>query len=1205
MSGAVYELKGEQRDAVDPQDSVWLSASAGTGKTQVLSARVLRLLLEPDVAPSDILCLTFTKAGAAEMSLRVNDVLARWVRMPAGDLARELGFLGAPVGEETRARARSLFANVLDCPGGGLRIDTIHAFAQYLLAAFPQEAGIAPGATAMEDRERALLLDEVLGDMLGEAEASNDTQTLAAIAEISRTKGEDEVRKWLMRCAGSLDLWDGPDGWQAPMLPRVRAVLGVPADADEAWAAELLSDDAFPMSAVRSALAAVDGWKAQIADKTREFLTSWIAQDAAGRLVHVDGFCDTLLKKDGEPRSMKGAAKNDPSFPEYQAQVVQAYAAVSERLVLLSLADYLTQQLELGRRFALLWNDAKARKGLVDFDDQIRRAAALLTQSDFAPWIRYKLDRNFDHILVDEAQDTNPAQWAIINALSDDFFAGEGARGDINRTIFTVGDYKQAIFGFQGTSPENFADAQRKVARAMAAMVEASKGLRGAREMRELLDLDLGRSFRTANCVLKFVDRALAEIGHDNLGLDKPSAPHVGEKRPGLVTLWNVVADGTAAGGEGEASSSSGDAFEDSDDKADGADTESWLDPHDRQLADRIALQVKAWMEGGFPLVKGVEEGKARRATPGDVMILVRKRKALAGLIVARLYNYGVPVAGVDRLRLGAPLAVKDLMAALRFAAQPLDDLNLANLLVSPLMGWSQQDLLDHGYRQPEKLGEDGRGKIIPLWEHLRDSETPLVQQSVLQLLEILRRADFEPPQAMLHWLLTGPFDGRRRLIARLGAEANDPIDELLNAANAYASGNIASLQGFIRWFDAGDAELKREASEPRDEVRVMTVHGSKGLQAPIVILADAALGPDKPGNLSLEQPQIGSADTKPAKVPLPDLSGDMRAGPVAEAYDKALAVETQEHWRLLYVAMTRAEEALFITGSLGKQDTKRGLPPEDSWFAKLQPLFDGEAFVDPIWDARWEWGRLSQAPFLDDAQADEAVEELPQWLNDKAPDEPRPPKPLAPSGLGEQEGSDPPIDMPSKEANAANEAALAMAARRGVLIHALLERLPDVRHEARAERGQKWLETQAPDLSEDDRQEMLGNALRVLDDPQFAHVFGAEALAEIPLAAVVGGQVITGIADRLLVTKDTVTVVDFKTARRPPASLDEIPESVLKQMAAYVAALGAIYPSLAINAAVLYTQTPQLFALPAAMLEGYKARFQDQQESFVLPAIE
>ncbi|WP_375291518.1 double-strand break repair helicase AddA [Qipengyuania sp.] len=1142
MSGRVYPLHGSQKEAVQPRESVWLSASAGTGKTQVLSARVLRLLLEENADPSSILCLTFTKAGAAEMAVRVSEVLARWVRMDDVTLQEELRHVGAAIDPETRERARSLFARVLDCPGGGLRIDTIHAFAQWLLSAFPGEAGLLPGARAMDDRERALLMDEVMARLLSEAEPSE----IAAIREMSLRKGPEGVRAWLGRCADAVDLFVGPAGWQPPMHGRVCRLLGIPSDPGTEWLANLCSDREINLPAVHHLLTAYGGWNAASGKAAVSAIEIWLAAGDAQRLASIDDFATALFFKNGNPRLPKNA---DQAFQEASARVGEILTAIRSAQSLAELARFLTPQLEVGRRFALMWTEAKLQEGLVDFDDLIRKAAALLSQQAMSDWIRYKLDRRFDHILIDEAQDTNAAQWAIINALTDDFFSGEGARGRNIRTIFTVGDTKQAIFGFQGTSPENFIAARDQFSQRIAGLAQSPDSVRDRLAPAPLLDLDLGRSFRTADPILRFVDRAIEAIGPGEFGLDRAPPPHIGEDRPGIVAIWNLVVDGLGV------------------DDADAGDA-GWLSRHDRQLADRIARQVRAWMDEGLPLVKGEKPGEARRATPGDVMVLVRKRRELASLIVARLYAHGVPVAGVDRLRLGAPLAVKDLMSAIRFAVQPLDDLNLASLLVSPLGGWSQEDLLTHGYRP----------RNVRLWDHLRQASDPPVIDTIATLREILRRADFDSSQALLHWILTGPMDGRRKLVSRLGREANDPIDELLNAANTFASAHVVSLQGFIRWFDAGEGELKREAGIERDQVRVLTVHGSKGLQAPIVILADAAIGPDTPDSLSISETDPSGTSSK--TVPVPDLPQDQRVGPVSQAFEKAAQESLKEHWRLLYVAMTRAEEALFIGGSLGPRDVKRGTAPDDSWYARLKPLMETGPVEDPIWGSRQEWGALStlKAPRRSPSEVDEA--DVPDWLEQRTPEEPRPPRPLAPSGAGENDA----------EAVSVPPANAVQAARRGTLIHALLERLPSVPSSERRRLGEVWLARNATDFSESERREFLEKTLAVTDDPEFADVFAPGSMAEVSIAAVVSGQVISGTLDRLLVTHDRIMVVDFKTTRFPPTSHDQIPISILRQMAAYVAALEKIHSEKAVTAAVVYTQTPQLIPLSRDFLADHIA---------------
>ena len=1138
----VFPLFGDQRAAVEPADTVWLGASAGTGKTQVLSARVLRLLLQPHVRPEQILCLTFTKAGAAEMATRVNEVLASWVRLSDEKLGLQLQHIGADTGPECRSRARSRFAAVLDCPGGGLRIGTIHSFAQWLLAAFPLEAGMLPGTRAMEDRDKDLLVRQVLAEVLVEAEDTGDRALLDALAELSLRLTSDQVQGWLLRCAGSREMWHGTGAWQPPLRPRIGRVLGL-GDDPQATLLDLCGDGGFDCAALRSCVTAQSAWGTKTGLATSDIVVGWLIASPELRLERLDELHKGLFTAEGNPRSLTAMLKIDPGYADDIERVRDSIDRALELRGLIALADYMEPALLLGRTFALAWEVAKSREGFIDFDDQIRHAAALLARSEMAEWVRFKLDRQFDHILVDEAQDTNQAQWQIIDALIGDFFSGEGQRGEALRTLFVVGDYKQAIFRFQGTSPENFEAARRRVESSMLGVD------------RELQNLGLDRSFRTARPVLEFVDRAIAEIGPRRFGLEHAAEPHVGEDRPGLVTLWPVI------GGEGD---------DDGERASEGE--EGWLSRPDRKLAERIAQQVRQWLDEGFPLAKG----SARMAGAGDVMVLVRKRKELAGLIVARLHAAGVPVAGVDRLRLGAPLGVKDLIAALRFAAQPLDDLNLANLLVSPLIGWSQEELLEFGYRE----------KGVGLWAHLRRVAAPGTLTAREQLLDLLRRADFETPQALLHWLLVGPWQGRRKLVSRLGREVEDPVNELLNAAFAYASGETASLVGFLQWFDANTSELKREAGRSDGQVRVMTVHGAKGLQAPIVILADAADDPDAspPRGLTLPEKSPGAEDRQ---VPLPPLRKGEKVGAVAKAEERAALEERAEHWRLLYVAMTRAEEALFIAGTLGGRSKQLAT---DSWYAQLAPLFnDAEPLDDPLWGMRHEVGSRPPST-LRISVAEAAPEPLPEWAQRAAGPEPRPPRPLAPSASGEESAPDAP-SAPSPELRA--------AAERGVLIHRLLERLPELPEADRAGAAARWLERAAHGLDAGGRDEIAQAALAVLADPQWATVFGPDSLPEVPIAATVGERVVAGTIDRLVLGADAIRIVDFKTARRPPADLSEVPLGYVRQMAAYAAALRAIHPAQRIEAALLYTHAPRLIAIPQALLEAHNPASIAQQESF------
>jgi len=1153
LAQQVHRLQDNQMAAVAPDRTVWLSASAGTGKTQVLTSRVLRLLLEPGVSPDQILCLTFTKAGAAEMATRIGQKLADWVRLEDTVLASQLQAIGAPFDPATLEHARSRFAAVLDCPGGGLRIGTIHAFAQWLLSAFPEEAGLRPGSCAMEDRDRDLLVRDVLVDLLVRAEDSGDTAFIDALAALSLRMGEGELTRFLLRCAAATGVWTGTGAWQSPLRPRINRLIGLPADADQGLLADCFADARFPVAALGRCLDALRAWGTKTADGMIAAIAGWIAASPEDRAAGCKDLTRALFNAEGEAKYRKNLEKIDPTYTDHAAVVSEALHEASEWARALALVALAEPALAIGRRFALAWDEAKTREGFIDFDDQIRAAAALLTERAPADWIRFKLDRRFDHVLVDEAQDTNAAQWRIVlDGVTGDFYAGAGKPqpDDASRTLFVVGDYKQAIFRFQGTSPENFEAAKQRVAGELAGLALAADD-----PSLELLSLGLGRSFRSAQPILSFVDQAIAAIGPERFGLPAPPEPHVGHDIPGLVCLWQPVGLAVEAG---------------EDDLPDPGGEDTWLSGSDRELAGRIARQVKQWLDHGFALSKG----RRRRATPGDIMVLVRKRGALAALIVARLHAEGVPVAGVDRLRLGAPLAVKDLIAALQFCVQPGDDLNLAGLLVSPLIGWSQEDLLAHGYRLAG----------VRLWDHLRASENPATHRTMVMLRDLLSRADFIAPAALLNWILVGPWQGRKALLARLGEDAGDPIDELINAAMAHAASHVPGLAGFLHWFAAGDGDVKREAGGQSDLVRVMTVHGSKGLQAPIVILADATADPGK----SLPSP-VALDDGDGRIVPLPPLRKEEKPACVRNAEAAAQNADREEHWRLLYVAMTRAEEALFVTGALGPRD--KGEVPGESWFGALAQIMPVEASGDdPIWNRAQQIGALAPLPPVDTATLPAPTIVLPPELHEAIGPEPRPARPLAPSAMGEEAAAAP----PTRPGPGARE-----AARRGTLLHRLLERLPDVAPPARGGTAARWLKRMAADLPDAERTGLLQSVLAVLDAPEWQAVFGPGSLAEVPIAALVGTRMVNGTIDRLVITPDAVQIVDFKTDRRPPDRLESIPPAYLRQMAAYVAALSVIHPGRRVSAALLYTATPRLFALPDGLIAAQKLGLGATEETF------
>ncbi len=1123
------KLKGEQAAAANPQGDVWLSASAGTGKTHVLASRVYRLLLSGAVKPEHILCLTFTKAGAAEMAERIHHRLADWVRLSTPALRKDLFALGEDNKDDALvARARTLFASVLDARGGGLRIQTIHSFCQTLLSNFPSEIGLTPGFRAMEAREENALAQQVLSDMVTNAQSQGRLGVIDALRVLVLRLSEDKTRDYLTSCARSPDVMEalGP-----AVEAKIRVALGLPIDDIMPHITAGCSDGGYPKSELVELLELNHAWGTGRAQTRIEKVGDWLACNDHERAKQLPKLISAWTKADGTLNLTKGWVPVGDGYATLSETLFTHFNGLLELLKLSELASAIASALTLGQEYARSYGDAKHAAGLVDFDDLIGKTVALLKQDGIGDWIRYKLDQSTDHILIDEAQDTNAKQWDIVKALTEEFYAGEGAKGKKVRTLFTVGDYKQAIFGFQGTDPAEFAAAQGYFAQSARAVE------------RDMQQLSLNDSFRSSAPILEAVDAVIEEIGPEHFGVEVPEPRHVSAfKGKGTVIVWPAAMEGA------------GDA--DIDDE----NGEGWISESQRVFAGQLAAKVKDLLDKP-PRLDSTKELLA----PKDIMILVRSRGDLAQLIVARLHVAGVPVAGLDRLRLNAPLAVRDLLSCIRFVLQPSDDLNLAALLVSPIIGWSQKDLY-----------QCAKDRESTLWRQIEGSTRELLRK-------MLDMADLVTPYRFLETILSGEIDGRRKLIARMGSEVRDPIEELLNAALGFERDATPSLQQFLDWFDRGDVDIKRDASAPDNAVRVMTVHGAKGLQAPIVILADATRDPNENRKDRFDWDYEDGV-----KLPLFRPRKEEIIEPLTSALRAEELREREEHWRLLYVAMTRAEERLYIGGAMSRKQAKSkdGLSP-DCWHSAVT-LALGNLGVAPDVDGVIEYSRddKSDRPVKPaSAKGASLAVMIPDWLHQPAPQEAQPPRPLTPSSLGRDDGGEPPPNLANRD-----------AAERGRLLHALFERLPETEENLREAAALAWLELSAGVTDMEQRRGLVADALAIINASDFAEVFAAGAFAEAPIAGVVNGLVISGIVDRLIVTDDEVLVVDFKTGRRVPRNPEACTRAHLRQMSAYAAVLANIFPEHSVRAGLLYTAGPVLHILSGELIEAHKPPYASEK---------
>lgn len=1129
-------LNPEQKLATDPFTHAALSASAGTGKTHVLTSRVFRLLLN-DVPPETILCLTYTKAAAANMAERIGQRLAAWVRMDSRDLANALDALGEDCGPEARDKARTLFARVLDAPGG-VKVQTIHAFAQSLLAAFPAEAEIGPGFQPIEGRAAEELAHRTLADLVASADSGEDRMLIGDIERLSARLGEAGAIKYLRVCARHAEALEALE--PADLEEHLRAMFGIP-DCDlDSYIAEQCSDRAFDCALLRELAKANRGWTEKTGWPRADAIERWLALDSEQRADQEQ--LRELLSVFVTDKA--GLRKNRPSLPDYDSHAQGLATAIAGLLELQAgcrAAIDMASGLRAGRAYALAYARAKRAAGVADFDDLIGWTRGLLTKPGIGEWVRYKLDQRIDHILVDEAQDTNSDQWEIINRLAEEFFSGSSESEERLRTLLMVGDFKQAIYRFQGTDPAEFERA-RAAYRGKAEALRAAAG-EAAEEGAFTLpfrDLSMHTSFRSAQGVLDAVDSMISVVGYEAMGLPEQPALHrsAAQNRhlAGTVELWPPFVMQESE--------------EQSAETAGKQDEEGWIDLRERRYAEAIARQIQRLIDS-----REILGSTGKPVTPGDILVLVRSRRALASLIVARLFEAGVAVGGVDRLQLHAPLAVQDLLSTMRFAVQPLDDLNLANLLVSPLIGWSQQQLLDLAA---------GRGNRA-LWTALRGD--PELAETHEALVTLLNMADYTTPAQFLETVLSGPMGGREKLYSRLTLAARDPIDELLNAALAFERDEIISLDHFLAWFRRGSVEIARDTAQHGDEVRVMTVHGAKGLEAPVVIVADAQINPAEAG--VHDDPIV--AEVGGAEVPL-SRSGKSLPPALAQILAADKAADLREHMRLLYVAMTRAIDRLVVAGL----KPARALSP-DCWHVKVQEALErlgADSGEDLGWGRSLRFHRSGEGKAPKRTVHSDSVPDarpLPAWAKCQAPIEEQPPRPLAPSTLGKDDSAAP---RPT--------AAMRALAERGTWIHALLERLPEVAPEKRMAAAREWLALPGRATAEAEREAIAEEVCAILSDPRFAAAFAPGSLAEAPLAATLAdGRVIAGTVDRLAVSADLVSVVDFKTGK-VPASVDKVPSAHFAQMTAYADALKVIFPGRKVRASLIYTAGPSSFDVVA-----------------------
>jgi ATP-dependent helicase/nuclease subunit A len=1136
-------VRATQARASDPAASAFVSANAGSGKTHVLVQRVIRLLLS-GVPPEKILCITFTKAAAANMAERVFSTLGHWITLDdeaLTDAIRDAGIARADA--KLRMRARELFACALETPGG-LKVQTIHALCTRLLQQFPFEANVPARFAVLDERDQNEMMERANLAVL--LEASRDPESAAgralytAMASAADVTFKDVVREACLS-RDHFMAWTDSAGSAGAAAAQMSAALGVdPNDRIEDVEREIVDGPNLPRSRWEEIAAILDTGSKSDQDQATRLREAEVFSGAA----QVDEYLGVFLTEGSSPRKSVVTKKLCDARPRI-AQLFDAEVGRLERLIerrrAVTTRDRTEALLHIATSAAANYRREKLERGLLDYDDLIDKTLAMLDRVS-SGWVHYKLDRGVDHVLIDEAQDTSPRQWDIVAHIISEFTSGEGARGGVLRTIFAVGDEKQSIFSFQGAAPREFDARRRGLAKRF-----TDAGLK-------FDPVSFTYSFRSGPAILQSVDFVFRdEAIYRSIHAENAYPVHEGlaDAGPSLIDLWDLQLPDAKQ------------------------DIEGWRAPFDAvsetspevRLARRIQAEIKSLVESGTMTGRS---GNRRPLRYGDVLVLVRRRGNAFDAVIQALKHANIPVAGADRLKLTEHIAIIDLMNLADALLLPQDDLALAVALKSPLFGLGEDDLF--------KLAWQRKGSLRAALDHHAGADGSF-KDALQRLEECERRFVSETPFAFYAWLLGGDR-GRQRILKRLGHEANDALDEFLELALGYERKAPASLQGFMAWLRTADLEVKRDMEISRDEVRVMTVHGAKGLEASVVFLVDTTTSPADTQRLKLIHLPQGAVVWAGRKAEDPAAVAAARVAMLGETED--------EYRRLLYVAMTRAADRLIVGGCLpGNMNSVR----KSSWYDLIvKGLGNSGLHLQEIETPAGAVKRYSRqedvAPPAGPAAAPAASvpAELPPWLLTDAPREIRAEGLLRPSDPSEDEG---------KRVRTGESIQLrARALQQGTLVHRLLQSLPDVVPERRSDAAKKYLARNAAGWTDADREALASGVLALIGDLRFAPVFASGSRAEVSIAgrldrpgrppALVSGQI-----DRLVVTPGEVLIVDYKTNHAPPGAEAEAPSGYVRQLALYRAVLGKIYPQLPVRAALLWTETAELVEISTPALDA------------------
>lgn len=842
-------LSPEQDIAANPQQNIWVQANAGTGKTSVLVQRLLRILFRsPQCATSGILCLTYTNAGAGEMRNRILSALRDWAMLNDDELRDLLD--GVAINREITPadilHARQIFFTYIDNPGI-LKIKTIHGFCEEILHRFPLEAGLSPAWSLISGAPQTALLQDAFQNMINHANES----IFDAFAHITQRVSEHYLDDLLGILCGQYKQMFGIesfDNYREYFIDTTKKILNLNTTPKTDFNVSELENIVFQMSELQKIKKNPVAYIDKIINLTKQYINNTI---------NFDEYKFAYLNKDLTKNV--NVSKIDCLVSEQNRifDIVQHEHNTKIFQDTLALFD-------LSVAFASEYRAIKKSKNLLDFEDLILYTRKLFSDRSNMGWVLSQMDLSLSHILVDEAQDTAPAQWDILRMLSGDFFA-DGDTHDTPRSIFVVGDTKQSIYGFQGADPDAFATSRDIIAQQI------------EQNMRTIREIPLTQSFRSTAPVLHSVDtffnntnvRQISNFINNNHKCFRSDAH-------GLVEIHKLHSQ---------------------------HEQDISRQDYIREIADKIKSLI--------------DDGKYAAS---DIMILVQRRGQLTLPMVNELKRRNIDVAGQDRIILPEFPLIRDMLNLVRWCINMADDYSLCCVLKSPFFYLTEADIFNLCKSKNDinsaRKKTDSTATPISIFEILKDMHCDIYKT----LHEIHLMAQYMPPYTFFSELLN-KRGYRQKFIAALGNQIIDPLEEFMTICLSYERTQPGTLYHFLKWFITGGSEVKRDM-DAADGVRIVTVHGSKGLESPVVFLIDTTATPQSEDIIPVNN----------TKMPIWLWSPGKNISTVFD-YHKNILMQSKisEYYRLLYVAMTRARDELYIYGHSTNKSA-----PENSWHAQL-----------------------------------------------------------------------------------------------------------------------------------------------------------------------------------------------------------------------------------------------------------------------------